>query len=173
MSAPKFRPDITLLATHCDRHVPCATVAIRSKVVIEHGDITQFKSSQDCAIVNAAKCDLTQGGGVCGAIFKAAGSVALAAEIKKHKDDGEFVVSPGRAYPTSSHNIGVGTRIKHIIHATTSCCTRTGHPTDAQQQTLLDAVEAVHDVARELNVKSIAMCCLGSGATHAIDVCER
>lgn len=60
------------------------------------------------AIVNAANERLAQGGGVCGAIFRAAGAAALAAACTK--------VAP---CPTGQARItpGFGLPAKHVIHA--------------------------------------------------------
>lgn len=71
---------------------------------IIRNDIT--KLSVD-AIVNAANTNLAQGGGVCGAIFKAAGVADLQAACDKLAPikTGEAVITPGFALPA-----------KHVIH---------------------------------------------------------
>lgn len=68
-------------------------------------DITKLKVD---AIVNAANTDLAMGGGVCGAIFKAAGALELQAACDKLAPikTGEAVITPG-----------FGLRAKFIIHA--------------------------------------------------------
>ncbi len=60
------------------------------------------------AIVNAANTDLTMGGGVCGAIFKAAGAQALQAACDKVAPikTGEAAITPSFALPC-----------KYVIHA--------------------------------------------------------
>ena len=61
--------------------------------IVRH-DITKLKVD---AIVNAANTDLTMGGGVCGAIFKAAGATQLQAACDKLAPikQGEAVITPG------------------------------------------------------------------------------
>lgn len=61
-------------------------------------DITHMKVD---AIVNAANNGLQRGGGVCGAIFKAAGEVELqaACDALAHIKTGEAVITPGFALP--------------------------------------------------------------------------
>lgn len=61
-------------------------------------DITKMKVD---AIVNAANTDLKMGGGVCGAIFKAAGAAELQAACDKLAPikTGEAVITPGFALP--------------------------------------------------------------------------
>ena len=62
------------------------------------------------AIVNAANCNLQNGGGVCGAIFKKAGLIELqdaCNEYKRPLKDGDAVITP-------SFNIKT---CKNIIHA--------------------------------------------------------
>lgn len=68
-------------------------------------DITKMKVD---AIVNAANTDLQMGGGVCGAIFKAAGAAKLQAACDKLAPikTGEAVITPGFGLPA-----------KFIIHA--------------------------------------------------------
>ena len=71
---------------------------------IIHGDITKVKAD---AIVNAANTSLRAGGGVCGAIFAAAGADDLtrACEAVGGVATGAAVVTPGFALPA-----------KYIIH---------------------------------------------------------
>ncbi|MGI6578015.1 MAG: macro domain-containing protein [Eubacteriales bacterium] len=73
--------------------------------LIVRQDIT--KISVD-AIVNAANTELRMGGGVCGAIFKAAGAVQLQAACEKLAPikTGEAVITPGFSLPA-----------KYVIHA--------------------------------------------------------
>ena len=62
------------------------------------------------AVVNAANSGLWEGGGICGVIFKKAGSAELAAACRKYKTplkDGEAVITP--AFKMSN--------AKAIIHA--------------------------------------------------------
>jgi len=68
------------------------------------GDITHIKVD---AIVNAANRDLKQGGGVCGAIFKAAGAQAMqmACDELAPIEVGEVVITPAFKLPS-----------KHVIH---------------------------------------------------------
>jgi O-acetyl-ADP-ribose deacetylase (regulator of RNase III) len=68
-------------------------------------DITKLKVD---AIVNAANTDLAMGGGVCGAIFKAAGAAELQAACDKLSPikTGEAVITPGFRLPA-----------KFIVHA--------------------------------------------------------
>ena len=68
-------------------------------------DITKMKVD---AIVNAANTELLMGGGVCGAIFKAAGAAELQKACDKRSPikTGEAAITPGFALPC-----------KYIIHA--------------------------------------------------------
>ena len=61
---------------------------------IIRNDITKMKVD---AIVNAANTELQMGGGVCGAIFKAAGAAELQAACNKLApiQTGEAVITPG------------------------------------------------------------------------------
>ena len=64
-------------------------------------DITKMQVD---AIVNAANTDLQMGGGVCGAIFKAAGAAQLQAACGKLAPikRGEAVITPGFNLPAKS-----------------------------------------------------------------------
>ncbi len=68
-------------------------------------DITKMRVD---AIVNAANTDLQMGGGVCGAIFKAAGAIKLQTACDKLAPikTGEAVITPGFGLPA-----------KYVIHA--------------------------------------------------------
>lgn len=72
---------------------------------IIQGDITKIQAD---AIVNAANTTLQMGGGVCGAIFKAAGAEELQAACDRLAPlkTGEAAITPGFALPA-----------KYIIHA--------------------------------------------------------
>ena len=60
------------------------------------GDITRVGAGAD-AVVNAANSSLAAGGGVCGAIFAAAGHADLQAACDRigHCDTGDATVTPG------------------------------------------------------------------------------
>jgi len=72
---------------------------------IIRGDITEIYAD---AIVNAANSNLVIGGGVCGAIFKAAGERQLQTACEKYAPIhvGNAVITPGFALPA-----------KYVIHA--------------------------------------------------------
>jgi O-acetyl-ADP-ribose deacetylase (regulator of RNase III) len=71
---------------------------------IVHGDITKIQAD---AIVNAANSDLQRGGGVCGAIFAAAGARDLQIECNQigHCETGQAVI-------TKAYNLPA----KYIVH---------------------------------------------------------
>ncbi|HHX19548.1 MAG TPA: RNase III inhibitor, partial [Clostridiaceae bacterium] len=66
--------------------------------IIIRQDITKMKVD---AIVNAANTELKMGGGVCGAIFRAAGAAKLQAACDKLAPikTGEAVITPGFDLP--------------------------------------------------------------------------
>ncbi len=74
---------------------------------IVRNDITKMKVD---AIVNAANSRLEQGGGVCGAIFEAAGADKLRAECSQigHCDVGSAVITGGHGLPATIiiHTVG-------------------------------------------------------------------
>jgi len=119
---------------------------------IQKGDITQCVSD---AIVNAANPQLLDGGGVCGAIFTAAGNQQLQGACNKIPCDALGVRCPvGQARLTKSFNLK--TRgINHIIHAVGPDCNKI---TDPKQQDILltSAYSNSLRVATEHGVTSIA-----------------
>ncbi len=74
-------------------------------IQIVQDDITTMRTD---AIVNAANSRLAQGGGVCGAIFAAAGAQELTQACRAigHCDTGDAVITPGFRLPA-----------RYIIHA--------------------------------------------------------
>ncbi len=112
-------------------------------------DITRMRVD---AIVNAANTDLQMGGGVCGAIFKAAGANQLqaACDVLAPIQTGEAVITPGFNLPA-----------KYIIHAVGPIY----RLQDAEQsEVLLRAAytNALH-LAAEYNCESIAFPLVSSG----------
>jgi O-acetyl-ADP-ribose deacetylase (regulator of RNase III) len=80
-------------------------------LVVEEGDLTRNDAD---AIVNAANEALAAGGGVCGAIFRAAGRAELAAACQAVPE-----VGPGVRCPTGEARItpGFALAARHVIHA--------------------------------------------------------
>lgn len=78
---------------------------MKGNIEIEITDITELDTD---AIVNAANSQLRQGGGVCGAIFKKAGSAPLTEACSKigHCSTGDAIITPG-----------FDLKAKYIIHA--------------------------------------------------------
>lgn len=76
-----------------------------STICIQKIDITKLETD---AVVNAANGGLREGGGVCGAIFAAAGREELRAACEKigHCDTGSAVITPGFRL-----------KAKYVIHA--------------------------------------------------------
>ena len=123
-----------------------------SHIHIVLGDITTFSGD---AVVNAANEYLKCGGGVCGAIFKAAGYEQLtkACNAIGHCGVGNSVVTPG-----------FNMKVKHIIHTV-------GPRFDPYKglyndELLYHAYESAFRLAVELKCKSIALPSLSTGHYH-------
>ena len=103
------------------------------------------------AIVNAANEGLREGSGVCGAIFRAAGSADLTAACKAigHCPTGGAVITPGFRLPA-----------KHVIH-TVGPIWRGGK--DGEPELLYSAYHSSLDVARENGLRSIAFPLISAG----------
>jgi len=137
------------------------------RIEVIEGDITRIAAD---AIVNAANAGLAAGGGVCGAIFRAAGTNDLAAACRAigHCPTGSAVVTPAFAIRTS----------KHIIHAVGPVYANYA-PEDARRL-LRSAYASAIRLAAEHGCRSIAFPALSTGiygypleeaCREAVDVC--
>ncbi len=130
---------------------------------IIRNDITKMNTD---AIVNAANNRLLPGGGVCGAIFAAAGYSSLENECSKigFCDTGNAVITPG-------FNLNAG----HIIH-TVGPVYSPGNPEQAQQ--LYNCYKSSLQLAKKNNLSSIAFPLISSGIygypkTEALEIARR
>ena len=103
------------------------------------------------AVVNAANSRLQQGGGVCGAIFAAAGVEALQAEC-----DGIGFCPVGSAVITG----GYGLHARHIIHAVGPVWQGGGHN---EQALLTSCYQSALTLALEHGCSSVAFPLISSG----------
>lgn len=104
------------------------------------------------AIVNAANTDLLMGGGVCGAIFKAAGSLEMqqACDSMSPIETGEAVITPGFQLKAA-----------HVIHAVGPIYS---HYSKAESERLLRAAyHSALQLAVNHHLKSIAFPLISSG----------
>ena len=115
---------------------------------ILHNDITNMNTD---AIVNAANSKLLMGGGVCGAIFRAAGEEELQKECEQIKQ-----CPVGHAVITKGYNL----KAKYIIH-TVGPIYKDGNSNEAKL--LKSAYETSLKLAKEYNLKSISFPLISSG----------
>lgn len=104
------------------------------------------------AIVNAANTELQMGGGVCGAIFKAAGAEQMRAACDPLApiETGQAVITPGFALPA-----------KHVIHAAGPVY-RANDP-EGSERRLRAAYRHSLELAAEHGLESIAFPLISSG----------
>jgi O-acetyl-ADP-ribose deacetylase (regulator of RNase III) len=112
-------------------------------------DITKLQVD---AIVNAANSELEPGGGVDGAIHRAAGA-GLYSELKAQHD----YLTPGEAIVTSGYRLSA----KHVIH---TVAPRWIEGLNNQVETLADCYRNSLVLANDLELRSIAFPSLGTGA---------
>lgn len=124
------------------------TMQTKSDIKVEQKDITEMKVD---AVVNAANRKLAMGGGVCGAIFKKAGSAQLKEACSKFKGckTGHAVITPG-----------FNLKAEYIIHAVGPIW-RGGDGGEAEL--LFDAYKNSLSLAKENNCRSIAFPLISSG----------
>lgn len=115
---------------------------------ILHNDITNMNTD---VIVNAANSKLLMGGGVCGAIFRAAGEKELQKECEQIKH-----CPVGQAVITKAYNL----KAKYIIH-TVGPIYKDGNSDEAKF--LKSAYETSLKLAKDYNLKSIAFPLISSG----------
>jgi O-acetyl-ADP-ribose deacetylase (regulator of RNase III) len=144
-------------------------MADQPKTLIEvvQGDITRTEAD---AIVNAANEALAMGGGVCGAIFRAAGVDALTAACQAigRCPTGSAVATPAFAISTA----------RHIIHAVGPIYRM--HSPDEARRLLRSAYASSIYLAASLGCASIAFPAISTGiygypleeaCREAVDVC--
>jgi O-acetyl-ADP-ribose deacetylase (regulator of RNase III) len=139
-----------------------------SRIEVIEGDITKVRSD---AIVNAANSELRAGGGVCGAIFRAAGAEALTEACRAigHCPTGSAVITPAFGIKTA----------KHIIHAVGPVYSN--HAPAEARRLLRQAYASSIRLAAEHRCRSIAFPAISTGiygypleeaCREAVDVCR-
>ena len=139
-----------------------------SLVEVVQGDITAIEAD---AIVNAANSALKAGGGVCGAIFRAAGAEALtrACDAIGNCPTGEAVITPAFGIKTA----------RNIIHAVGPVYS--AYPPEKARDLLRSAYRAAIRLAAAQGCRSIAFPAISTGiygypldeaCREAVDVCR-
>ena len=120
------------------------------RIEVVQGDITRIEAD---AIVNAANTDLAEGGGVCGAIFRAAGREELTAACR--------ALAPcptGSAVTTPAFGIATA---KHIIHAVGPVYS--SYEPEEARRLLGSAYRAAMDQAQANGCRTIAFPAISTG----------
>ena len=119
-----------------------------SSIRIQHISITELEAD---AVVNAANSNLAHGSGVCGFIFRDAGSYEMEAACRKigHCDTGSAVITPGFKLPA-----------KNVIHAVGPmwCGGNRNEP-----ELLYSAYKSSLELAKENNLHSIGFPLISAG----------
>jgi O-acetyl-ADP-ribose deacetylase (regulator of RNase III) len=127
------------------------TVAPGKALELVQGDITRETTD---AIVNAANSELLPGGGVCGAIHRAAGP-SLAEECRKLRAE-QGRVATGHAVATSGGRLPA----RYVIHTVGPVWSG---GTSGEPEALASAYRESIRVADELSLKSIAFPAISTG----------
>lgn len=119
-----------------------------SSISIRKTGITEITAD---AVVNAANSGLWEGGGVCGAIFRAAGSAEMTKACNEigHCDEGSAVITPGFALPA-----------KYVIHAVGPRYTDGNHD---EPKLLYSAYKQALLLAKENGIHSIGFPLISAG----------
>ncbi len=129
-------------------------MSVWDRIEIAKGDITTFEVD---AIVNAANSSLMGGGGVDGAIHRAAGP-QLKEELKQiRKEQYPEGLPPGQAVITKGYNLPA----KHVIH-TVGPIWRGG--THGEDETLANAYRNSLKIAKEHQFETVAFPSISTGA---------
>ncbi|KJH45699.1 macro domain protein [Dictyocaulus viviparus] len=124
---------------------------VLEKISLWRGDITRLQVD---AIVNAANNQLRGGGGVDGAIHRAAGTPELQKECRAIG-----YCETGAAVITTGCNIS---HIKNIIHTVGPQCSGK-IASSADREKLISCYRSCLDLAIKNNLNSIAFCCISTG----------
>lgn len=141
--------------------------SVPPRLEVIEGDITKVACD---AIVNAANSELRAGGGVCGAIFRAAGASELSRACRAigHCPTGSAVITPAFAIATA----------KHIVHAVGPVYA--SHAPQDARRLLRAAYASAIRLAAEHGCTSIAFPAISTGiygyplqeaCREAVDVC--
>lgn len=122
--------------------------ALCDRIAIWRGDITRLNVD---AVVNAANAKLEQGGGICGAIFAAAGPKLTAACSKLGG------CSTGSTKVTLAFNLPS----KYILHTVGPIYSKP--KADLSRQHLASCYRTCLDQATVFNMRSVAFCCISTG----------
>ncbi|KAF5003927.1 hypothetical protein FDECE_9561 [Fusarium decemcellulare] len=154
LQTPQTIKDLYTLKTHLipqECRTTAGTKRLHGQISIQWADIAMLEVE---AVVNAAQPNLQQGGGICGAIFAAAG----AKDLKKACDAFGRGIDAGQAVLTD----GCGLVAKHIIHAV--------GPNKSVRDEQKEAPELLSSVYREIfelckahKIKKIAIPSISSG----------
>lgn len=129
------------------RHINCDSLGGVTQIEAVVGDITRQPVE---AIVNAANSQLWMGGGVAGAIKRAAGD-----EIEREAM-AQGPIQPGEAVATSAGRLPPP--IKYVIHAATM-----GPDLQTSEELVRLATASAFRKAAEIGAKSIALPAMGTG----------
>lgn len=138
-----------------------------ARIEVVQGDITRITAD---AIVNAANGALAQGGGVCGAIFRAAGAAELAAACRAIGEcaTGNAVITPAFGIKTA----------RFIVHAVGPVYAE--YAPEKAAELLRGAYASALSVAAEKGCRSIAFPAISTGiygyplreaCSEAVSVC--
>ena len=119
-----------------------------SNIIIQKIGITKLNTE---AIVNAANTGLWEGGGVCGVIFREAGSTAMTKACNEigHCNEGDAIITPGFNLPA-----------KYVIHAVGP---RWSGGENGEPEILYSAYEKSLLLAKNNNINSIGFPLISAG----------